>query len=465
MRITASPSSQPNAREDGSLMEAKSEADMHRIFLKNLFFQVICILASLLSITLSGCDQNSSTSNKVAAQNSLHRTTITALIWAPDWPEQMLQIADEFNKVNPDISINVQFMIGDSVEQNIKPRVASGNLPDIISINPNSYARELADLGVLADVGQTAAWHNMLDNLDGDWISTQKKPFGISGGIATTLMYYNKDIFAKAGITRLPTDFNEFLIVCQQLKRAGFTPIVWNGGFPNMLGNGPFSFGFGNNVAALEPAWKEKMADGTLNLNTPQVANIFLRIRQMVDKGYVQNDYMNTTYDEGINLFTEGKVAMAFQGNWASGRLMHGRNFETGVFIPPWNEPEKTVIPVVGSETGFAVCETPNKAAAFRFLEFISGVGFTELQKKRHNISPFKQESVKGLSEPQIDAYTSMVRSYPVTIGLYYSFLPANTIDSLHPLIEDVLLRKITPQEAAKILDASIKHEAKMHYK
>lgn len=435
---------------------------MRQIFFNIPFGRIVSLAMSTLLVALSGCGQNSGSAQNVTVP---HRTTVTVLIWAPDWSEQMLQIAREFNRVNPDISINVQFMIGDSVEQNIKPRVASGNLPDLISINPNSYASELADQGVLADVGQTAAWNNMLDSLKADWTSPAKKQFGISGGIATTLMYYNKDLFDRAGIRRLPTDFNEFLIVCAQLKRAGFTPIVWNGGFPNMLGNGPFSFGFGNNVVAHDPKWKEKMAYGTLDLNTQPVANIFSRMLQIVDKGYAQTGYMNTNYDEGINLFTEGKVAMAFQGSWASGRLMHGTGFTTGVFIPPWNEPGKTVVPVIGSETGFAVCETANKAAALRFLEYIAGPGFTELQKKRHNISPFKQESGQGLTEPEIAAYTATVRSYPVTVGLYYSFLPANTIDSLHPLIQDVLLKKVTPRQAAKILDVSIRHEAKMHYK
>lgn len=450
------------ARGRGRFIESNQKLHMHRSLLKNPRRHALACFAVFLFTVLSGCEQKNSASQPV---NLAHRTTVTALIWAPDWPEEMLQIGDEFNKRNPDISINVQFMIGDSVEQNIKPRVASGNLPDFISVNPNSYASELADRGVLVDVGQTAAWNNMLDNLKPDWTSPGKKHVGIAGGVATTLMYYNQEMFAKAGIRKLPTDFNEFLIVCEQLKRAGFTPVAWNGGFPNMLGNGPFSFGFGNNVVARDPAWKEKMANGTLNLNTPQVANIFARMLLMVDKGYVQSGYMSTNYDEGIKLFTDGKVAMAFQGSWASGRLMHGNGFQTGVFIPPWNEPGKTVVPVVGSETGFAVCDTVNKAAALRFLEFIAGPGFPLLQKKRHNISPFKQESAQGLGEAQIAAYTNTVRSFPVTVGLYYSFLPANTIDSLHPLIQDVLLKKTTPRQAAQILDLSVKNEVKMHYK
>ncbi|SAL67624.1 extracellular solute-binding protein [Caballeronia udeis] len=419
-------------------------------------------LVSLILMSLSGCHQQAPSSSSATAPA---RTTITALIWAPDWPEQMLQIAAEFTRLNPDISVNVQFMIGNSVEENIKPRIASGNLPDLLSVNPNAYSAELADQHILADVSGTAAWNNMLDPLKGDWTSRQSRSFGISGGVATTLIYYNQAMFAKAGIKELPTNFHEFLTICEQLKRAGFTPIMWNGGFPNMLGNGPFSSGFANNMVTREPDWKRKMGDGTLDLNTPQVADIFAKILLMPDRGYVQDGFMATDYDEGIRLFKEGKVAMAFHGSWAAGLLLHGNPFNVGVFIPPWNAPGERVVPVIGSETGFAVCETPNKAAAMRFLEFIAGKGFSILQRKRQNIPPFKQVPGEIVSDQKIVDYTNGVSRYPVTSSPYYSVLPSNSIERVHRLMQDVLFKKITPRQAAKLLDESVKNEAKMHYK
>jgi multiple sugar transport system substrate-binding protein/raffinose/stachyose/melibiose transport system substrate-binding protein len=156
---------------------------------------------------------------------------------------------------------------------------------------------------------------------------------------------------------------------------------------------------------------------------------------------------------------------MAFHGNWAAGPLLHGNRFKAGVFIPPWNAPGKRVVPVIGSETGFAVCETPNKAAAMRFLEFIAGKGFAILQRKRQNIAPFKQVAGATVSDPRIVDYTRMVSRFPVTASPYYSVLPSNSIERLHPLMQDVLFKKITPGQAAKLLDASVKNEAKMHYK
>lgn len=422
----------------------------------------IAIVAVLgCSGLLSGCDQTPDNAATPAA-----RTRITALVWAPDWPDEMHKIADAFHRENPDITVDVQFMIGNSVEENLKPKVATHNLPDLVSVNPNAYSAELANQGILADVGDSAAWDNMLDSLKPDWTNRYGKRFGISGGVAATLIYYNKDMFRKAGIKTLPANFEEFLAACAALRKAGFTPIIWTGAFPNMLANGPFSFGFANNVVAHHPNdWKRRIADGSLELNNDDAVDIFAKIKLIADKGYVQRGYMNTSYDEGNRLFAEGKAAMAFQGTWSSGELMHGNHFETGTFVPPWNAPGKTVVPVVGSETGFAVCETRNKKAAMRFLEFIYDRGYPILQNKRQNVSPLKYVGGKTVTDQQIVDYVQHATQAPLTAGPYYSYLPTNTIDMLHPLLQDVLFGKKTPRQAALALEKSIRHEARTENK
>ena len=417
-------------------------------------------LVAACLLVLAACQRDASS----AAPTAPH-TTNTALVWAPDWPDEMHKVAAEFTRLNPDVKVNVQFMIGNSVEENIKPKIASRNLPDLMSVNPNPYAAALADQGVLTDVGHTAAWGKLLPGLKSDWMTQNGKRFGIAGGVAATVMYYNKRMFAQAGIARLPTNFSQFLDACERLKKAGFTPIVWNGGFPNILGNGPFSFGFANNVVAHTPDWKAKIAAGTLDLANARGADIFAKMKVVAQRGYAQPGFMSTGYDEGITMFTEGKAAMAFQGTWAAGRLMHGQGFETGVFLPPWNDAGAAAVPVIGSETGFAVCDTPNKEAAIRFLEFIMGQGFAIQQEKRQNIAPFAQAPGAPAGDPQIVAYLDAVSRAPVTGSPYYSMLPANTIDMLHPLMQDVLFGKATPQQAAQRLDASIRGEAKKNYK
>jgi multiple sugar transport system substrate-binding protein/raffinose/stachyose/melibiose transport system substrate-binding protein len=335
-------------------------------------------------------------------------------------------------------------------------------LPDLVSVNPNAYAAELADQGILADLGQTHVWDNMLEVFKPDWTSRDGKRFGISGGIAATLIYFNREMFRQAGITRAPRNFDEFLAACAALKQAGFTPMVWTGAFPNLLANGPFSSGFANAVAARYPHdWKRRIADGRLDLSDAGAVDIFGKIRLMAQRHYLQPGYMTTTYDEGLRMFAEGRAAMAFQGTWSSRQLMHAQGFTTGVFVPPWNAPNQPVVPVIGSETGFAVGETPNKHAALMFLEFLYGKGFPIQQNMRQNIAPLKQVSGPVVNDPQIVDYVQRAWQAPLTIGPYYSYLPSNTIDMLPALLQDVLINRKTPRQAALALSRSIQHEAR----
>ena len=418
------------------------------------------MLAALgLLALVAGCDSDS----KDAAQDRIRteQTTITALVWAPDWPQEMQEIAAAFTRAHPQIKVDVQFMIGNSVEENLKPKVAANRLPDLISINPNAYAADLAEQGILVDVGRSAAWENMLDRLKPDWTAPSGRRYGVAGGVAATLIYYNKEMFRRAGITTPPSNFEQFLAVCEQLKKAGYTPLVLDGGFPNMLANGPFSYGFANNVAARQPDWRRQLAAGQLNLNTPEVADIFARIKQLPARGYVQPGFMNTGYDDGIKLFAEGRAAMAFEGTWAAGRLMADTAVPVGVFVPPWNAPGKQLVPVLGSETGFAVCHTRHRDAALLFLDYLVGQGYPMQQMKRKNIPSMKRLAAPAVNDPQLTATIAQISAAPQAVPPYYVFLPAAAIELLHSLLQEVMSGQTTPQQAAARLDAALDHRAR----
>ncbi|MFX5734340.1 extracellular solute-binding protein, partial [Acinetobacter baumannii] len=91
------------------------------------------------------------------------------MVWAPDWSEEMHRVADAFSLKHPEVRINLQFMIANSVEENLKPRAATDSLPDIVSVNASPYTATLADQGLLADIGDTQAWGNMLEVLQREW--------------------------------------------------------------------------------------------------------------------------------------------------------------------------------------------------------------------------------------------------------------------------------------------------------
>ena len=52
------------------------------------------------------------------------------------------------------------------------------------------------------------------------------KLYEIPYQLKANLYLYNKDLFDQAGVTAVPTNWDEFLDVCQKLKDAGITPLT-----------------------------------------------------------------------------------------------------------------------------------------------------------------------------------------------------------------------------------------------
>ncbi|MET3432784.1 multiple sugar transport system substrate-binding protein [Herbaspirillum seropedicae] len=425
--------------------------------------------AAATASLLLGCEragkEESSTVELAPAQDTL---VLNALVWAPDWAEEMQRVCDGFMHEHPGVRINLQFMIGNSVEENLKPRATTDSLPDIVSVNASPYTASLADQGLLADLGQTRSWNGLLDILQREWTAPGGCRFGLPSGVATTLIYYHPDLFERAGIQALPGDFEQFLAAGAALRRAGITPLALSGGFPNMLGNGPFSYGFANLVASSTPDWRQHIANGTLALDNAQGWAVFSHLRTLMTRQLVQADCLRAGYDATLRQFAEGRAAMTFQGSWAAGVLMQGRGQPVGVFVPPWNDKDQPRQAVIGSETGFAIAQRSSarhRQAAARFLDYLFGAGLPVWQGKRQNILPFKTPAPSAKGDAALFALAAgMARDAAATgaPGLYYSYLPVNTIDVLHALLPAVLSGKTTPVQAARALQESISAQARV---
>ncbi|WP_288410349.1 extracellular solute-binding protein [uncultured Herbaspirillum sp.] len=431
-----------------------------------LRYLIAAVTAALL---LNGCERNDeqAATPETSASAVGAPVVLTALVWAPDWSEEMHRVADAFMHAHPEVRINLQFMIGDSVEENLKPRAATDSLPDIVSVNASPYTAALADQGMLADLGHTRAWGDLLAVLQREWTSPGGRRYGIPSGLATTLIYYNRDMFERAGISTPPGDFEAFLAAGAALRKAGFVPLALSGAFPNMLGNGPFSYGFANAVANV-PDWRERIAKGSLQLDNADGIAIFSHLRTLMDKKMVQADCLRAGYDATLRQFAEGRAAMTFQGTWAAGKLMNTSGLRVGVFVPPWNDKGRPLKPVLGSETGFAVAQrsdTRHRQAAAQFLDFLYGPGMSIWQAKRQNIPPLRVIAPEVSGDPALFALVQQMAGEAAsgnTPGLYYSLLPVNTIEVLHPLLQAVLAGSQSPAHAARVLQDSIAEQARL---
>jgi raffinose/stachyose/melibiose transport system substrate-binding protein len=182
--------------------------------------------------------------------------------------------------------------------------------------------------------------------------------------------FYNKALFAQAGITTLPTDWTDFMADAQKLKAAGIQPMVYGTGAQGLTaGFYPF-YDLSYIMMMLPVADWQKLYDGQLPWTDPSIKTQLDKWVSLKANGYTNSDVLNNT--ESWQQFMAGKAAMTLEGTWAISAAEKAMGDNVGVFLPPFtDQPLKGVVEFPGD--GFAMTNyCSNKAVASDFLKWMA---------------------------------------------------------------------------------------------
>ena len=166
-------------------------------------------------------------------------------------------------------------------------------------------------------------WLGYLDPLDG-LISAETVAEG--GGTAMSVyegktyrtgfyaigfgVMYNKELFTQAGLDpeAPPQTWDEFLAACEALKAKDIVP-MGAGVSDGYFGEWYFVNSLTQNLDS--PADALNLFIGELDWNDPKYHEHWVKLREMKDKGYFNDDVSSLALYQGLNLFDTGKAAMA----------------------------------------------------------------------------------------------------------------------------------------------------------
>jgi multiple sugar transport system substrate-binding protein len=176
----------------------------------------------ILALALSGCTGQGTASNN---SNAGSGGKITLTFWngqtGPDGPA-MNKVIDAFNKSQDDVTVKSVTMPWDTLYQKLLTGAASKGGPDVVALDftqlpkyasqglfqplDDYYKDSSHDTATLPKAATTASVY------DG-------KNYGVPFDIATTMMYYNKTLFQKAGLdpNKPPTTWDEFAAMVPKL--------------------------------------------------------------------------------------------------------------------------------------------------------------------------------------------------------------------------------------------------------
>lgn len=264
----------------------------------------------------------------------------------------------EVKKLYPDITIEAMKLPDDQYYTSLKTKLASGEAPDIIWVQPRSGGPNgvipLAKAGYLADLSDLNFWDKIQGTGKED-MSYDGKPYAVTSGVAMLGVYYNKNVFEKNSIA-VPTDWGKFLGACEKLKSNGITPIVMGDKDAFMMQFGLYQIA-ANQVYPANKDFDTQLAEGKTKFTDSSWETTLNMYKTLYDKGYVNKNSLALGQAQSQQQFVDGQAAMTFDGTFSSKTLENQgtAKFDRGFFALPANDPGNTTYVAGATGAGFAV--------------------------------------------------------------------------------------------------------------
>jgi multiple sugar transport system substrate-binding protein len=314
-------------------------------------------------------------------------------------------MAEEFEKANPDIDIQIEVVNWDNLEQKLTTDIAGGTAPDVSIIGTRwlaGYAKE----GIAEPLDQY-----LTPELRAKFIDVFLEPqiidgtlYGLPVAASARAMYYNKQMFEDAGIAEPPATWDG-------LKEAAAKI--------NALGDDVYGFGVQGKEIETDAYWYYALwthggnilEDGKSGIASEagvQAANLY---KSMIDEGLTQPGVTGYNREGLQDLFKQGRLGILLTGPWLRGQMAaEAPDVDYGIAPIPEGTTRATY-GVTDSIIMFADSEV--KDAAWKFLE---EAAFTDQWRREFTLKEgflpvFKSvaEDPHFANDPQLAAFTELL--------------------------------------------------------
>ena len=272
-------------------------------------------------------------------------------------------LSKEFNDANTDIQIDYRIIQFDDIVNEALRAFATGNAPDIISLDNPDFAL-FSSRGAFLDITDRVAASSVIktDNyFEGPLNSVMwdGKLYGVPKYTDTIALFYNKDLFEKAGIAEPPKTWSELVDTAAELTDPSTN--TYGITFSARAGEeGTFQF----------LPWIQMAGGGYENVNVPGAVEALDYWKAMVDSKSASQDVLSLGQWDSTGTFNSGNAAMAVSGPWELDRMVEDAKFDWGVtLLPTQTEGGPRSSALGGFNYGiFANSRSPDEA--FKVLEF-----------------------------------------------------------------------------------------------
>ncbi|MER8489535.1 sugar ABC transporter substrate-binding protein [Mesorhizobium australicum] len=351
-----------------------------------------------------------------AAQAEAGEVRVTVAEYSAKTGPYFEQVKKEFEAKNPGITVKFEVVPWDVLLQKLTTDLTAGTNADLSIIG----TRWLIDF-VQQDVAEPLDSY-ITPDFKGRFIDTFLSPsimggktYGLPIAASARAMYYNKELFEKAGIAKPPATWTELQEDARKIKAQG-------------------AFGFGLQGKEIETdvyyyyaMWSQGTEilnkDGTSGLSTPGALEAAKLYKSMIDEGLTEPGVTSNNREDVQNLFKQGKVGMMITAPFLSNQIKdEAPSLKYGVAaIPAGPTGARGTYGVTDSMIMFK--NSKNKDEAWKLMDFL----FTTEQRAKftqgEGFLPVNKEEAKMdyyINNADLAAFTALLpdaRFAPVIPG------------------------------------------------
>lgn len=386
-------------------------------------------LVMIAGLAAGGCSQkgSGSTSDSSGAkeQESSEPVELEFLFGDPNRTEIFSRIVEDFN--NSQDGVHVTFnATGTNHLEELMTRLAADDAPDLTSQLQGFELASYVDAGYIKDI-KNEPFMKYIRDTELDTVTIEDGVYGIPMDTQAWGVFYNKELFEKAGISDVPVTVSELKDCVEKLKASGITPFA--AGYATEWTIGQF-LGYGAS-SILTPAAVELGDDykkGNWTFDQPGIDQAFDVLDLVADN--TQDRPFDTDVSGQYAAFAKGDAAMMLQGNWSILQIRElNPDIKMGMFPLPISEDKEALL--FPKQYGFVINvlaaseEDPAKAEAInQFMEYFlnpengGGYYYDEIGVPTANAT----------AEPELDEASEILQTYlqdEKTVFTYYAYEPA----------------------------------------
>jgi raffinose/stachyose/melibiose transport system substrate-binding protein len=293
----------------------------------------------------------------------------------------MLQSIKDFESANPGVKFNVSDSVlpGNAYLAKIQSQMAAGTTPDIFEgwteqrLIPFAKADRLLNLRPYFLTTPAVARQFSSGMLS--QVSYKGGVYGVPLAANTEVLFYNKAIFAKYGLTP-PTTWTEFSKVISVLKGHGVAPIALDTESSSWEGSIIFTQ-VAERLGGM-PLFNDVVLKRSAHFDNPSYVKTGEVLQALVKAGAFNSDFASESDPYAQTLFESGKAAMWDMGDWDVAALWPAMHNNLGWFpfpsIPGGKGNGAEVGNIFNTNTALSLSPTDSpqtKAVAWDFIKYL----------------------------------------------------------------------------------------------